>query len=98
MKPIIHLCHAEKCKRNVPPSLMMCARHWRMVPKKLQRQVWAYYRKGQEIDKNPSDKYMCAYRLAVNAVAKKEGNKQPFNTSKEIANLERLNLNDMRND
>jgi hypothetical protein len=35
-----HTCHAEGCEVAVPPKLLMCLKHWRMVPKHLQREVW----------------------------------------------------------
>ncbi len=68
-----HTCHAHACEVPVPPRMLMCLRHWRMVPKKLQSAVWATYREGQEIDKDPSDAYMLAQRAAVWAVWVKEG-------------------------
>lgn len=68
-----HLCHAVGCKVNVPPKMLMCLRHWRMVPKALQAQVWATYRPGQEIDKRPTQEYLTASNAAIDAVAKKEG-------------------------
>jgi len=51
----------------------MCLRHWRMVPRDLQRAIWRHYRKGQEIDKRPTVAYLFAQREAVNAVAAQEG-------------------------
>ena len=67
-----HTCHAEGCSAVVPPKLLMCLRHWRMVPLHLQRLVWAHYRKGQEVDKRPSEEYMRVQRLAIEAVAQAE--------------------------
>lgn len=67
-----HVCHADGCKVAVPPSMLMCLRHWRMVPRALQSAVWRTYRNGQEIDKRPSPAYMIARRAAVQAVAEKE--------------------------
>jgi hypothetical protein len=52
---------------------MMCGRHWARVPRVIQREVWAAYRPGQEVDKNPSEAYMKAYKRAVNAVDEAEG-------------------------
>ena len=63
-----HLCHATGCSKAVPPRLLMCLPHWRMVPRPLQARIWATYRPGQEIDKQPSDEYMEAQRAAVRAV------------------------------
>lgn len=67
-----HTCHAQNCERAVPPKLLMCGNHWRMVPHGLQRAVWATYRPGQEIDKCPSADYLKAARAAIEAVAAKE--------------------------
>jgi len=68
-----HRCHAEGCNVEVPPRLLMCLRHWRMVPRAIQRRVWAEYVPGQEIRKDPTDEYMIVQREAVEAVAKSEG-------------------------
>lgn len=68
-----HLCHALGCQVAVPPKLLMCRRHWFMVPRELQRGVWAEYRPGQEVDKNPTSEYLLAAHRAVLAVAVKEG-------------------------
>jgi hypothetical protein len=68
-----HVCHADGCERPVPPKMLMCIQHWRMVPKDLQRRVWDTYVPGQEVRKNPTSEYMEAQRAAVDAVARKEG-------------------------
>ena len=43
---MIHCCHAKGCTVAVPPKLLMCLRHWRLVPARLQRDVWATYVPG----------------------------------------------------
>jgi hypothetical protein len=53
--------------------MLMCYKHWRMVPKALQQRVWATYRPGQEVTKDPSPEYLVAALAAVDAVADKEG-------------------------
>lgn len=59
-----HLCHAEACQATVPPKLLMCAKHWRMVPKVLQDEVWALYIPGQEVTKDPTIEYLeCVHRV-----------------------------------
>lgn len=68
-----HTCHALGCRAFVAPKLLMCGKHWRMVPPEIQRQVWATYRSGQEVDKNPSFEYIQAQKRAVAAVAQLEG-------------------------
>lgn len=56
----------------VKPEMLMCLRHWRMVPRAIQRQVWATYRPGQCDDKNPSEAWHAAADAAIAAVAAKE--------------------------
>lgn len=68
-----HLCHAIGCAIAVPPRLLMCARHWRMVPADIQRRVWTNYRPGQEVDKRPSKEYLAVMQEAINEVQRLEG-------------------------
>lgn len=47
----IHHCHALWCKAPCPPRMLMCAAHWRMVPKSLQDEVYRTVRlRGKRID------------------------------------------------
>jgi hypothetical protein len=73
MTALAHTCHAIGCSIRVPPRMLMCARHWRMVPRKTQITVWNEYRPGQEMDKKPSLGYLAIQRMAVGEVAEKEG-------------------------
>ena len=68
-----HDCHALNCKTDVPPRMHMCAKHWRMVPKPLQRALWAAYKPGQERRMDPSATYLRAAAACVRAVAEAEG-------------------------
>ncbi len=68
-----HSCHARGCGVEVPPKMLMCLRHWRMVPRRLQYRVWQEYVPGQEIRKDPTLAYLDVQKQAVEAVAKKEG-------------------------
>lgn len=71
-----HTCHAEGCDVHVPPRMLMCRKHWRMVPYGIQVAVWAEYQPGQErLDGTavPTDDYLDVAREAVEAVAVKEG-------------------------
>lgn len=74
-----HTCHAEGCEKRVPPRLLMCGPHWRMVPYGLKLAVWASYEKGQEkLDGSaplPSEEYLEAAREAIESVAEKEGHR-----------------------
>ena len=75
-----HVCHAEGCDILVSPKMLMCRKHWRMVPKALQARVWATYRPGQEVAKTPTPAYLIAHFSAVTAVANKEGRRSPYTT------------------
>lgn len=68
-----HRCHALCCTAAVPPEMLMCRAHWKMVPKSVQRDVWANYRRGQCDDKSPSAEWCSAADLAITHVALKEG-------------------------
>lgn len=67
-----HICHARGCKTPVKPELLMCFKHWKMVPRNLQRNVWKHYRRGQCDDKNPSLEWHAAADAAIKAVFEKE--------------------------
>jgi hypothetical protein len=77
-REVKHYCHADGCGVEVPPRLLMCLRHWRMVPGHLQRLVWRHYRPGQEIDKNPTRQYLAVMKQAIEAVAEQEGPRLPL--------------------
>lgn len=71
-----HTCHARACTTAVPPRLLMCAKHWRMVPYGLKLQVWATYQPGQErLDGTApvTEEYLAASQEAIDAVAEIEG-------------------------
>jgi len=55
---IKHYCHWPGCPTEVPPKLWGCKTHWFKLPKYLRARIWATYRPGQEIDKNPSPEYL----------------------------------------
>lgn len=67
-----HTCHAWRCEVPCKPEMLMCLRHWRMVPSKLQRQVYETYRHGQCDDKSPSEAWHQAADAAIAAVALRE--------------------------
>ena len=68
-----HHCHAAGCTVKTPPKLLMCRRHWYMVPAPLRALVWKHYRAGQERDKRPSKEYLAVAFQAIKAVAVAEG-------------------------
>lgn len=72
-----HHCHARGCMVPTQPEMLMCRRHWFMVPRPLRARVWATYRPGQCDDKAPSEAWHAAAVAAIAAVAEKEGKAKP---------------------
>lgn len=69
-----HTCHAVDCEVRCKPEYLMCGRHWRMVPRRLQAAVWDAYVPGQcDLDPRPSPEWHDAADRAIAAVAAKEG-------------------------
>ena len=68
-----HTCHAIRCTTEVPPKMFMCLKHWRMVPKSMQDEVWANYRRGQEVRKDPTENYLDVTKRVRLYVAEREG-------------------------
>lgn len=59
-----HTCHWPGCAIAVDPQFFACRRHWYMLPKAIRMDIWRYYRKGQEVTKDPSADYIAATRRA----------------------------------
>lgn len=55
-----HTCHWPGCTKHVPPAMWGCKPHWFALPKRLRDRIWATYRPGQEITKDPSREYLAA--------------------------------------
>lgn len=70
-----HFCHASDCLERVPPKMLMCRRHWYMVPRELRSAIWGAYVIGQEIRKDPSLEYLELTRQAIAIVAAAERKK-----------------------
>lgn len=68
-----HKCHARGCPTPCRPEYLMCPRHWRMVPPRLQRAVWRTYRDGQCDDMDPSPEWHVAADAAIGFVALLDG-------------------------
>ncbi len=43
----------------------MCKKHWFALPKPMRDAVWAAYRPGQEVTRDPSREYLEASRAAI---------------------------------
>lgn len=68
-----HLCRAISCDAIVRGALLMCKRHWTMVPPVLQTRIYEHYRPGQGRDFEPSPDWVIAARMATVHVARQEG-------------------------
>lgn len=68
-----HHCHAIGCRVATSPKMWSCKPHWYMVSKYIRDKIWAHYRDGQEVLKNPTTVYMYWFFRAQMAVAEKEG-------------------------
>lgn len=64
-----HTCHANGCKLPVPPAMFMCRRHWYALRKPLRDAIWAEYRRGQEVTKTPSLRYLAVQNWAISELA-----------------------------
>lgn len=53
-----HTCHWPTCNKEVPPAMWGCKYHWFKLPISLRNRIWATYRAGQEITKDPSREYL----------------------------------------
>ena len=65
-----HRCPVRGCRQEVPATLLMCLRHWRMVPKPIRDAVWATYADGSGVG---SLAYLEAIKAAIGAVDAKLG-------------------------
>ena len=60
-----HLCPGPGCDAEVDSSELMCAGHWRQVPKPIRRAVWFAWNRSQGAG---SPAHTAAIRLAIAAV------------------------------
>jgi len=59
-----HTCPIPGCMRRVSQDYLMCAKHWRYVPRTVQNAVWREYRFSP---KSPA--HQAAMRLAIQSVS-----------------------------
>ena len=43
---LTHECPAPVCTERIDPDMLMCPRHWYLVPKPLRKAVWIAWRRG----------------------------------------------------
>lgn len=61
-----HKCAADGCRKEISLALLMCHKHWKLVPKQLQRAIW---RTVNDRDRN---RYFAHVADAIVAVAEAE--------------------------
>ncbi len=69
----MNTCHARGCTVTVGPCTLMCARHWRQVPRKFKKQICRHFRRGEAVTQQASSVYRQAKNKAIDAVAAREG-------------------------
>ena len=70
-----HLCHVPHCEVEVPPRLLMCKRHWFMVPWNLRRAVNLHFNPEQCIPGSgvkPTREWGQAARAAIESLVRRE--------------------------
>lgn len=68
-----HTCHAERCTKEVPRTMLMCRKHWFMVPPSMRIEVVKHYQRGQCDGKvRVSKEWVKAARAAIDEVARQE--------------------------
>jgi hypothetical protein len=58
---MMNTCAARGCARSIKPGLLMCAPHWYLVPKSVQREVLNTWR---AFNASKSSDALAAYRAA----------------------------------
>lgn len=70
-----HKCHAFMCDKPVQPRMLMCKKHWAMVPTNIQVRIKTNFHPDQCSGKiRPSMEWLKASREAINFITKAEGN------------------------
>lgn len=59
----MHKCPINACPCALPWNVLMCPRHWAMVPTPTQRRVWQTWNRGR-----PAPGYMAARTEAIDSV------------------------------
>ena len=60
-----HQCPIDGCPNQLPSHILMCCRHWQLVPSNLKTQVYATWNRGKPA--NLQD-YLSARQEAVRSV------------------------------
>ena len=71
-----HTCHAHDCGAPVPPAMFACRKHWYSLRAPMRDAIWREYRRGQEVDKRPSARYLAVQQRTIGEVAFKPNDEQ----------------------
>ena len=72
-----HRCHVPKCATACPPRMLMCAKHWRMVPGDVQHEVYRTVgKRGKCVDASWAP-WWRAQAKAIDAVLRREHAEKP---------------------
>ena len=66
---MIHHCHAHGCTAIIPAAKFVCPMHWRRLGGPFKAAILREYKRGQEVTKTPSLRYMAVQRAAVATLA-----------------------------
>ena len=67
-----HKCAARSCDKRISLNLLMCGRHWMLLPRRIRERIWSEYHKGIADGTHPTGAYALAVDEAVRAVDGKE--------------------------
>ena len=70
-------CAAIGCDERIPPQLLFCSPHWKLISRDVRQRVIRHYQIGQERRGDASPEYRAAAREAIRQVAELEGRALP---------------------
>ncbi len=70
-------CAATGCSERIPPHLLMCRVHWKLVGRDVRQRVMRHYQIGQERRGDASEAYRAAAAEAIRQVARIEARPLP---------------------
>jgi hypothetical protein len=61
-------CPVDGCEKSIPLDKLMCPTHWRQVPRDLQGEVYAAWRRRVRGDDGAMERHQAAKDAAIHAV------------------------------
>lgn len=75
MEPNRTQCAARYCEVRVTDGMLMCIKHWKLLPKPMQKELHKWHRQGAEQGVHPMTEYTAATIRCVNFIFEIERNK-----------------------